>query len=264
MITINVLKRRWAVALLLLMMVWVMPGVALADDGLFDSPTQAFTWYSKGPGIIHLKLMTTNASPYRTLHRATYGLRDENGNKTNVFYVGEKSSNSGYVTSQFKNMSENSLLFLTNDTQLRPYCLITGGQEQQHDATRNGKDDAYVEMDWYYPVAYAGKKFTFYVEAFLYNDGKEGAYNKDLGTMEFDEIMFSTYDPIFGMDDGDAGMIQMPVVSDHVINWIEAKYKKSDGEQAELRYFSSKEQGIFTSTQKVTLTGEPQSYTFEF
>ena len=41
-------------------------------------------------------------------------------------------------------------------------------------------------------------------------------------------------------------------------------FSYTTSEQAELRYFSSKEQGIFTSTQKVMLTGEPQSYAFEF
>ncbi len=68
-------------ALLLFMMLLFVPQGLRADDGLFDSPNQAFTWYSKGPGIIHLKLMTTNSSPYRTLHTATYGIRDENGKK---------------------------------------------------------------------------------------------------------------------------------------------------------------------------------------
>ena len=41
-------------------------------------------------------------------------------------------------------------------------------------------------------------------------------------------------------------------------------FSNSNGEQAELRYFSWTEQGIFTANKKITLTGEPQDIIFEF
>ncbi len=41
-------------------------------------------------------------------------------------------------------------------------------------------------------------------------------------------------------------------------------FSYASGEQAELRYFSWMEQGIYTSNSKLTLTGEPQTIIFEF
>ena len=104
--------------LLLFLLQALVPAVAWAADGEFDTPNQAFTWYSKGPGCMHLKLMTTNASPFRTLHEANYFLRDSEGNLTKVFYIYEQNSNnSGYVTSLYRNLlGSESLLYLTNDT----------------------------------------------------------------------------------------------------------------------------------------------------
>ena len=233
----RLLTNLWLAAVLLAIAVLASPQEARAADGAFETPSQAFSWYSKGPGIMHLKLMTTNSSPYRTLHDATYGVRDAEGHETPVFYIGEQTSGtSGYVRSLYSNlMPDNSLLYLTNDSKWKPYCLITGGEAQQHDATRNNKDNGYAELDWYYPTTFAGKELTFYVKATLWRDGgSTEAYNRDLGKMEFDDIMLESYDPIFGAEDADLGMIQLPVVSDHVINWIDAKYKNADGGWTEL------------------------------
>ena len=203
-----------------------------AANGAFDTPKQAFSWYSKGQGCMHLKLMTTNANPVLTLHAATYGVRDDKGNKTPVLYVGEyESSFDGFVRSDFKNLlSDESLLWLTNDTKYKPLCLITGGEVQRHDATRTGKDDGYTELDWYYPVKFAGKKYTFYVEATLWHGG--GAtepYSKDIGTMEFDAVSFETYDAIPGTESGEEGTVKIPFVSDRPINYVDASYTDSDG-----------------------------------
>ena len=221
--------------MLLLMALGVKPQAALAADGKFDTPTQAFSWYSKGPGCIHLKLMTTNGNPLRTLHSATYGVRDAEGRKTPVLYVGENNSgSSGYVISYFRNLlgDDKSLWYLTNDTQWTPLCWINDGPSQQHSHTRNGKDDGYAELDWYYPTSFAGKTLTFYVEATLWRGENSStvAYTKDIGTMEFDDIMLDVYDAMPGTDAADAGMLAIPVASDHVINWIEARYKDGDGQ----------------------------------
>ncbi len=188
----------WA-AVLLTALECVMPQELWADDGDFDNPQSAFTWYAKGQGCLHLKLMTTNASPLRTLHDATYSLRDAEGNSHPIIYVGEKSSdNSGYVRSVFKNlMSSQSLLYLTNDTYWKPLCLISGNEGDQHDATRNGKNNGYAEFDWYYPTDFAGKTYTLHVEATMWHDkGSDTEYKKDIGTIAFDAISFQTYDII--------------------------------------------------------------------
>ena len=220
------------------MLLFIMFGAKLqetrAADGKFDTPSQAFTWYAKGPGCTHLKLMTTNESPYRTLHTATYGLRDAEGNKTPVFYVGESNSkNSGYVISSFRNLltDDTALLFLTNDSEWTPLCWISDDSEQERHHTRNGKGDGYAELDWYYPVSFAGKSFTFYVEATLWRDGgSTESYIKDIGTMDFDDITFDTYDAIPSTEANEAGVMRIPVSSDHVMNWVETKYRDSDGQ----------------------------------
>ncbi|MBO4811638.1 MAG: hypothetical protein J5552_08750 [Prevotella sp.] len=234
MIRLFSLKPWTAVIVLLLMALGVKPQAVLAADGKFDTPSQAFSWYSKGPGCIHLKLMTTNASPYRTLHSATYGVRDSTGRKTPVFYVGETSStNSGYVVSDFRNLLDDdvALLYLTNDTKWTPLCWISDDGNQEHHHTRTNKEDGYAELDWYYPASFAGKTLTFYVEATLWREGGATVtYSRDIGTMEFDDIMLDVYDAIPGTDAADAGVLRVPVASDHVINWIEAKYKDGDGQ----------------------------------
>ena len=217
----------WA-ALLFSILTLALPLTANADDrGDFANPKVAFTWYSKGPGCLHFKLQTTNGDPYRTLHTATYGLRDAAGEKTALFHVAEQNSdNGGYVRSLFTNYLPNiSALYLTNDTKYKPLCFIDGGTAQQHDATRYDKENGYAELDWYYPVKFAGKKFTFYVEATLwYKGGKTEAYNRDIGTIEFDEITLETYDAFPATDAGEEGMIKIPFVSNHVINSVQVSY----------------------------------------
>ena len=129
---VNIQKQWWA-ALLLAIIAFAVPAAVQADDGDFDSPKTAFTWYQKGQGCMHLKLMTTNASPYRTLHSATYGVIGKDGKKTPVFQVAEyNSENSGYVISHFTNYQSGSLLYLTNDTYWKPLCLIYEGALQEH------------------------------------------------------------------------------------------------------------------------------------
>ncbi|MBO4811639.1 MAG: hypothetical protein J5552_08755 [Prevotella sp.] len=41
-------------------------------------------------------------------------------------------------------------------------------------------------------------------------------------------------------------------------------FSNSSGEQGELRFYSSAEKGVFTANKKLTLTGDPQTITFEF
>ena len=221
-------------ALLLLLL---LPLSSHAADGDFDTPSLAFTWYPKGQGCIHLKLMTTNANPFRTLHTATYGLRDKDGNEMPVFYIGETNSdNDGYVKSLFTNKMDNtSLLYLTNDTYWKPLCLITGGAEQEHTHVRSGKDNGYAELDWYYPASLAGKMMTFYVDATLWRQGGQTAsYKRDLGTMEFDDINFESYDALPSTEVGEEGMLSIPFSCDHVIKWVDASYTDGNGKRVDL------------------------------
>ncbi len=228
----NELKRLCAAALLLCLAAWTVPQATLAADGIFDNPSQAFSWYSKGPGVMHLKLATTNGSPYRTLHTATYSLRDANNEEIPIIYIAEYSSaGSGSVTSDYANLQpDNTLLYLTNDTKWKPNCLISGNPVQRHDATRTGKEDGFAELDWYYPPSFAGKSFTLYVSATLWRDGgKTEPYERKLGTIDFDEMMFEVYDPIPGTELEDAGVLTLPVVCDRAINTLTTKYKNADG-----------------------------------
>ena len=260
--------------LLLFLLQVLVPAVAWADDGEFDTPNQAFTWYSKGPGCMHLKLMTTNASPFRTLHEANYFLRDSEGNLTKVFYIYEQnSSNSGYVTSLYLNqLGSESLLYLTNDTKWKPLCLISYVSAAQHDAVRTDKENGYAELDWYYPVRFAGKRYTLRVEAKLFHEGGSITdYVKDLGTIEFDEVTLETYDAVPGTEEGDQSTLRIPVSCDRPINYIEATYTDRDGNQKKLPRQTMEEDSYFgfvslPATEKVTdlqITANIRSATIE-
>ncbi len=229
------IKTQWA-ALLLAIIVFVVPTAALAGDGDFESPKAAFTWYQKGQGCMHLKLMTSNADPYRTLHTATYGVIGKDGKKTPVFEIAEDDSGkSGYTISHFTNFLSGSLLYLTNDTKWKPLCLIYEGPLQEHHHTRNGKDNGYAELDWYYPISFAGQSLTFYVDATLYRSGGETLpYYKEIGTMEFDEITLEAYDAFPATDVSESGMLKIPFVSNRQINTIQASYTDEFGRRKTL------------------------------
>ena len=252
----------------------LLPAMIHAANGEFDTPNQAFTWYSKGPGCMHLKLMTTNASPFRTLHEANYFLRDSEGNLTKVFYIYEQNSeNSGYVRSLYLNLlGSESLLYLTNDTKWKPLCLISYVSAEQHDAVRTNKENGYAELDWYYPVRFAGKRYTLRVEAKLFHEGGSITdYVKDLGTIEFDEVTLETYDAVPGTEEGDQSTLRIPVSCDRPINYIEATYTDRDGNQKTLPRQTMEEDSYFgfvslPATEKVTdlqITANIRSATIE-
>ena len=224
----------WLTGMVLVMMAWFIPLETWADNGEFDTPSQAFTWYSKGPGVFHLKILAFEKTANRTLDDAAFYLKDSKGNRVTFFYFHENDSYGGsknYVQGMFLNLQrDESLLYLTNDTKLQPYCLITA-TEQLRDITRSStSSNAYAELDWYYPPRLAGQKLTLCVEGTLnHRDGTGEEYRKDIGTIEFDDFMFEAYDAIPGTEAEDAGTLRVPVVSDHVINWVEAKYKNAEG-----------------------------------
>ena len=232
---VNIQKQWWA-ALLLAIIAFAVPTVVRAADGDFDSPKIAFTWYQKGQGCMHLKLMTTNASPYRTLHSATYGVIGKDGKKTPVFQIAEyNSENSGYVISHFTNYLSGSLLYLTNDTYWKPLCFIYEGALQEHHHTRNGKDNGYAELDWYYPTSFAGQSLTFYVDATLWKSGgSTSTYQKEIGTMDFDEITLDTYDAFPATDASESGMLKIPFVSNREMKSVQVSYTDEFGRRKTL------------------------------
>jgi hypothetical protein len=207
------------------------------DDGIFSDASSAFTWNTSGRGSIHLKLMTSSYSPYRTFHNATFSLKDEKGNKIPIFYLNEINSDSGndYVKAEFKNViPKETTLFLTNSTQYSPkYCLITSNDDQQLDYYReDGKGRAsgngYAELEWFWPARFAGKSYVLCVDGQLYyNDsGTTGYrdYSREIGSITFDDVTWQTFDPVPGTEIGEEGMVKIPCVSDHPIDWISVSY----------------------------------------
>ncbi len=224
--------KNWLMVLLLTIISSLLPVMEVqAQEGDFDNPSQAFTWYSKGQGCIHFKLEITAINPYRTLKDAKFGVRDENGKVTEAFFINEfNSSYSGFVMSYFTNLNPNkSLLYLTNDTKWTPLCYISGGDKQEHHHTRVNKETGYAELDWYYPAELAGKKCTFYVDGLVFAETRGVVnYKKDIGTIEFESVNLEFYDMIPGSESADAGTVKLPISSNRIVNWIEAEYTDED------------------------------------
>ncbi len=218
--------------------------------GLFDTPTEAFTYNPSSRGCMHFKLLTSDFDPFRTFHDAVYSVKDEKGNKTEIFYVGETNSgtNNDHVTAKFQNrMSDESVLFLTNSVKYSPkYCLVKGVTTSfdyyRNDGKGKATGNAYAELDWYYPASLSGKKLTLCVDGTLfYEGGHLESYSRDIGSIEFDEVSMETYDAVIGTESGEEGMVKIPCVSDHPINWLQAIYVGSDGVSHKLDKVSLKD-----------------------
>ena len=212
-------------------------------QGLFDTPSDAFTFMPSGRGCMHFKLITSDFDPFRTFHDAVYSVKDEKGNKTPIFYVGETNSTStnDYVTANFQNlMSEESTLFLTNSREYSPkYQLVTGNKTSFEYYRNDGKGktsgNGYAELDWYYPASLSGKKLMLCVDGTLfYEGGHTENYSRDIGNIEFDNISLDTYDAVPGTEAGEEGMVKIPCISDHPIRWLQATYTNNKGESKKL------------------------------
>ena len=143
-----------------------MPQSLRAADGLFDTPKQAFTYEAKTPGLIHLKILVSHASAGRYLKEARFYVKDKDGNKTYFLYANETNSNtSGIVTGSYRNeMADKTTMFMTNGTNGDPKWIIKGS-DTQHQSKRDGTNPGYIEIDWYWPTDFAGKKYIWGVEA---------------------------------------------------------------------------------------------------
>ena len=226
--------------MLLTVMAWALPQGAWAADGEFDSPGQAISWYSKGPGCLHVKVLALEQSANRTLDYSTFYVKDSEGNRTDFLYFHESDSynkEKNYVAVKMRNLiNGESVIYLTNDLDVQPLYYV-GSVEQDRNVTRSSnKVNCYAEFDWYYPVRFAGQKMTLGVDGQILNKDKytHSEYKKEIGTVEFDAIMLASYDPIPGTEAADAGTMSIPVVSDHVMNWIEARYQDADGQWKDL------------------------------
>ena len=201
-----------------------------AADGQYDMPKQAFTWEARTPGLIHLKILMSHADAGRYLKEAYFYVKDKDGNKTNFLYAHETNSNtSGEVVGTYRNeLPSTTVMFMTNGTNGDPKWIIKS-TNTTHYCKRDGTNPGYMEIDWYWPTDFAGKKYTWGVEGKLYNAGNYPAYSKEIGTIEFDEITFDTFDAILGINEGDEGAVTIPFMSDKPINWVEGSYTDTNG-----------------------------------
>jgi len=218
--------------LVVLLCALLTPSVMRAADGLFDTPKQAFTYEAKTPGLIHLKILVSHASAGRYLKEARFYVKDKDGNKTYFLYANEtNSSTSGAVTGSYRNeMADKTTMFMTNGTNGDPKWIIKGS-DTQHQSKRDGTNPGYIEIDWYWPTDFAGKKYIWGVDGKLYNSGNTPSYSKEIGDIEFDDITFEVFDPVLGVSAGEEGTITIPFMSDKPINWVKGTYTDSNGEQ---------------------------------
>ena len=212
-------------------------------QGLFDTPQDAFSINSNGRNCMHVKLLTSDFDPVRTLHGATYSLKDANGKLTPIFYVGERNSSAtdDYVSDTLQSLiTDESVLFLTNGTKYpSKYQLVTSNKTEYRVYRADGKGRAsgngYVEMDWYYPASVAGKTYTLHVEgSMFYEGGHLEPYKRDIGSITFDDISFQTYDAVPGTSDGEENTVKITCAGDHVIKWLQATYTNSAGKETKL------------------------------
>ncbi len=229
----------WLTAMLLTMMAWVIPQGAWSADGIFDTPSQAFSWYSKGPGCIHLKILVHDASAKRSLKNAYFGLKDAEGSVDFLKVAEESSSNKSWIQAEFHNLlakSDGQIIHVTNDDGTKPFNNVGTTPLYYCTVSRESSNgNCYAELDWYYPSRLAGRKMTLFLHdasVWEVGDGKQHKYeagNKDLGTITFDDIMFEAYDAFPGTEAEDASMIRIPVASDHAIEWLEVTYEDAHG-----------------------------------
>ena len=202
------------------------------------APQQAFSWTSKGPGCIHLKLMVgAHDSDWEwRLRNGYFYVKDENGKDIDCVFLNDNvfnySWNYSWAYVANCNLSA-SKLFNTNN---RSYNTWYINQAQNNPVyityTKIADQSGYMELDWYYPVEFAGKTLKWFVRGSIAEDinNKETVtmdYSKSLGTIEFDEISLETYDPIPGIEAADYGYLKIPVSCDRKIKKLEGTYLDS-------------------------------------
>ena len=213
--------------------------VAFAENGEFDTPERAFSWYSKGPGCMHVAWKLCNNSPKRTFHNGDVVLTDvKTGEEIKCFFINEINSGyDGYVEMSIKNyLADESHVFITNVRNKNGQKVYLPAEQTKYQITASGSGtyaDTYLEFDWYFPVRFAGRKFQVSVvgDASIWLDGTGYAKyeKKNFATMEFDEINLDTYDAIPGTEDENKGSLRIPVSCDRVMNYADVSIKTAKG-----------------------------------
>ncbi|MCR5152241.1 MAG: hypothetical protein K6A98_03670, partial [Prevotella sp.] len=215
---------------LLMFLIIAVSGAWADDNGLFDQPKKAFTWEARTPGLIHLKLLMSHHDSGHYLKESYFYLLDDKGNKIQFLYATEElSTTPGQVRGIYRNMiSDGSRMFMTNGTDYAPKWYIDTS-DSRHYSLRDGDGPGYIEIDWYWPTSFAGKKYTWGVEGgWLYGGS---AYAQVIGTIEFDEINFNTFDPVVTANDEDLGTVSVPFMCDKPINSVKGTYTDTNGTQ---------------------------------
>ena len=241
-----IISERWMTTILtviLLAMPQLVRGQLMNMAGYNETdfnvaPQQAFSWTSKGPGCIHLKLMVgAHDSDWEwRLRNGYFYVKDENGKDIDCVFLNDNvfnySWNYSWAYVANCNLSA-SKLFNTNN---RSYNTWYINQAQNNPVyityTKIADQSGYMELDWYYPVEFAGKTLKWFVRGSIAEDinNKETVtmdYSKSLGTIEFDEISLETYDPIPGIEAADYGYLKIPVSCDRKIKKLEGTYLDS-------------------------------------
>ena len=233
------MMRLWWAAVLLTILAMALPLTAQAADGEFDTPKAAFTWYNKGQGCLHLKILALEHSADRTLDLATFYVKDSKGQRTDILYLHESDSHSKkekYVDSEVYNiLPETSIFYLTNDITVKPLFLIRGSKHTIRHTRNSTSENCYAEFDWYYPTSFAGQTMTLCVDGQI-NDrnGHRTAYQKEIGSIDFDEITLETYDAFPATDVSESGMLKIPFVSNREIKTVQASYTDEFGRRQTL------------------------------
>ncbi len=228
--TIHAMRRNGWAAVLAMLTLLVFAAPTMAADLDYDTPSKAFSWYTKSPGCVHLTIMvgSPQSNPNRCLKQTTFGVKD-GGTSIPVLYLNENAryDTESRATTHYL-LSDGSVMLLTNDPGRTPHTWIN--EQVENRITRMGQGNYYMEIDWYYPTRFAGKNLTFYVDGKLrHEDNNLYDYKHDIGQISFDAINFETYDAMPGTDVKEKGMVKVPFSCDRPLNWVVAKYKDSNG-----------------------------------
>ena len=223
----------------------VMPmRVHAFDDGMYANPKQAFTWYTKSMGCIHLTVLLATPQFKEkewALSDATFSVVDEKGQQTSCFFVSQEARTGSITTGTYENKRpEDSELFLTNSPEAQPRYLFVHNTTCKVMSTQNADGNFYAEIDWFFPISFAGKKMKLRVDGKLWYGGTYYAtswkadYKKEIGPIDFGINSFETYDIIPGVESGDDGTVKIPFSCDRPVNWVEASYTDEDGNKITL------------------------------
>ena len=194
-----------------LIALYLMPQKIVADNGIYDNPTEAFQFSGPESGRVHFKMQLFKET--RLMSNIEIGVIDEDGTRIACFKINPYLSNinqiltfnSYGVYSGTNLLSDESVLFMTNGTDGAPKWLIPG-VAKEHNCKNEGINSCWLEVDWYYPPRFAGKTYRFYVKGRLVTGQwlattftyETTDYQKEFGEITFDDfsVNVNIYDPV--------------------------------------------------------------------